>query len=69
MDDGPDNPYGNGWTVKDTPLSTEATSQRVCNAETARYWKISNPASKHAITGAQPNHCHSFQQILMAQNR
>lgn len=52
MDDGPDNPYGNGWLVKETPLSTETAAQRLCNSQQARYWKISNPASKHPITGA-----------------
>ena len=53
MDDGPENPYGNGWTVKNTPLSTEATAQRLCNAQMGRYWKISNPSVLHAVTGAR----------------
>ena len=51
MDDGPDNPYGNGWVVKNTPLNTEVEAQRVGNPQLSRYWKISNPSSKHPVTG------------------
>ena len=51
MDDGPDNPFGNGFVAVETPLTTEQQAQRVCSPQTARYWKISNPASKHPVTG------------------
>lgn len=54
MDDGPDNPYGNAWVVKNTALSTESEAQRVGHPQLSRYWKISNPSSKHAVTGASP---------------
>jgi len=51
MDDGPDNPFGNGFVAMETPLLSESEAQRVCSPQTARYWKISNPASKHPVTG------------------
>ena len=46
------NPYGNGFTYSETNLTTEKVAQRVTNAETARIWKIKNPAQRSAITGA-----------------
>ncbi len=51
MDDGPDNPFGNGFVATETPLLSESEAQRVCSPQTARYWKVSNPASKHPVTG------------------
>ena len=54
MDDGPDNPYSNNSVVKNTALNTESEAQRVGNLQLSRYWKISNPFSKHAVMGASP---------------
>ena len=51
MDDGPANPFGNGFVAVETPLTKESQAQRVCNPQTARYWKIANPSSKHPVTG------------------
>lgn len=48
---GPGNPEGNAWTVKETALSSEAEAQRVCDASVGRYWKFSNPAVTHPATG------------------
>lgn len=45
------NPYGNGFTYTETELTTEKMAQRVTNAETARVWKIKNPARPSAVTG------------------
>ena len=45
------NPYGNGFTYTETDLTTEKMAQRVTNAETARVWKIKNPARPSAVTG------------------
>lgn len=51
--EGPANPCGNAWTVKETDLLCEAEAQRVCDATVGRYWKVKNPASKHPTTGEQ----------------
>lgn len=53
MPEGPENPHGNGFWAQETSLTTEATAQRVANPASARVWKISNPASKHPVTGAE----------------
>ena len=58
MVDGPENPFGNGFVVRETPLATESEAQRVCSSATARYWKVSNPAVLHPASGAlrHPTH-------------
>jgi primary-amine oxidase len=40
---GPQNPYGNGWVAKETPLRTELEARRELNSDTARFWRITNP--------------------------
>jgi primary-amine oxidase len=40
---GPDNPYGNAWVVRQTPLRRESEAQRLADGRTARYWRIINP--------------------------
>ncbi len=40
---GPENPYGNAWIAQETPLRRESEAQRRLNAETARFWRITNP--------------------------
>jgi primary-amine oxidase len=42
---GPENPYGNGWVARETPLRTELGARRELNADTARFWRITNPNS------------------------
>ena len=37
---GPDNPYGNAWVVRQTPLRRESEAQRLADGRTARYWRI-----------------------------
>lgn len=49
--EGPANPAGNAWTVRETDLLCEAEAQRVCDASVGRHWKIKNPASTHPATG------------------
>lgn len=51
MPEGPDNPHGNGFWAKETPLLTESKAMRVADPAAARAWKISNPASTHPVTG------------------
>ena len=51
LPEGPANPYGNAFTVKETDLKTEVEAQRVCDAGKGRYWKIKNPNSLHPVTG------------------
>src|SRR4029077_6048204 len=59
---GPENPYGNAWVVRQTPLPREwqaqgggrrprpreARAQRVAAGRAARYWKIPNPGRGNA---------------------
>lgn len=40
---GPDNPNGNGFVHKSISFKRESEAIRRVNADTARYWKISNP--------------------------
>ena len=40
---GPENPYGNAWTTKATPLRREAEGQRRVDLASARHWRITNP--------------------------
>lgn len=40
------NPYGNAFNAKETILETEADAKRVNDANTARYWKVSNAEGK-----------------------
>ena len=53
MPEGPDNPHGNGFWAKETPLLTESKAMRVADPAAARAWKISNPTSTHPVTGIQ----------------
>ena len=43
LPDGPGNPYGNAWVVKQTPLVSESKAQRLTQQSSARYWKVVNP--------------------------
>lgn len=43
LPDGPGNPFGNGFVMRDTPLTTVHEAQRLVCAEVARHWKILNP--------------------------
>jgi primary-amine oxidase len=45
---GPENPYGNAWVVRQTPLRRESEAQRVADGRAARYWKITNPGRPNA---------------------
>jgi Cu2+-containing amine oxidase len=40
---GPDNPHGNAWIVRQTPLARESQAQRLADGRSARYWRIINP--------------------------
>ena len=40
---GPQNPYGNAWVARSTPLRTELEAQRTVNTASARFWRITNP--------------------------
>src|SRR6185295_18801398 len=45
---GPQNPHGNAWVVRQTPLRRESEAQRVADGRAARYWKIANPGRPNA---------------------
>lgn len=44
-----ENPYGNAFYAKSTPLSTEQEAQRIFDPFKARYWKIVNPSKTNAM--------------------
>ena len=44
-----DNPFGNGFRVKETVLEDEVEAQRVGNASTARSWVVRNPKVKNRL--------------------
>jgi primary-amine oxidase len=45
------NPFGQGFTVSETPMKSTQDSHSDASTETSRFWKISNPASIHETTG------------------
>jgi primary-amine oxidase len=48
------NPYGNVFVPKETILETESEAKRVNDANTARYWKISNAEGKMNNQSGKP---------------
>lgn len=46
---GKNNPYGNAFTMHETPLQTEREAQRNLNLATSRRWIIVNPSVKNAL--------------------
>ena len=46
---GPDNPHGNAWVVRQTPLARESEAQRLADGRTARYWRIINPNRPNGV--------------------
>lgn len=56
MEEGPKNPYGNGFIGVETPLTSESKAARVADGSKGTYWKINNPASRHASTGTLSTH-------------
>lgn len=51
LPEGPDNPCGNGFVAKETPLLREREAQRTNNAASGRFWKVKNPAVINPTTG------------------
>jgi primary-amine oxidase len=46
---GPENPYGNGFSVEERPLRTELEAQRDVDFAKMRYWKIINPQASNWV--------------------
>jgi primary-amine oxidase len=46
---GPDNPRGNAFTLRRTPLRTESEAQRDADLAVGRVWHISNPESLNSL--------------------
>jgi primary-amine oxidase len=46
---GPDNPTGNAWRVRETPLVSELAARRDVSTATARYWKVTNPRRRNLV--------------------
>src|SRR5262249_15266300 len=49
LPEGPGNPYGNGFVMKETPLRRELEARRSVNLATSRKWKIINTCMKNAL--------------------
>ncbi len=49
MPAGPENPYGGGFIMTETPLLREADAQRNLNLESGRRWIVTNPDAKNAL--------------------
>ena len=47
---GPDNPHSNAFYAEATPLKTELAAQRVIDPLSGRYWVVSNPSVKNALS-------------------
>jgi primary-amine oxidase len=45
---GPDNPWGNAFVTRTTPLEHEQAAQRVVDPSRSRVWKVVNPAVRNA---------------------
>jgi len=46
---GPGNPYGNAFTMRETPLRSEHDAERNLNLQTSRRWVVVNPAATNAL--------------------
>jgi primary-amine oxidase len=46
---GPENPHGNAWEVRRTPVTSEAVGARDADASVARHWRIENPSTPSAL--------------------
>ena len=46
---GPDNPWGNAFRSRVTPLESELAARRDTNAATSRTWRVVNEASRNAL--------------------
>lgn len=46
---GPENPTGNGFLARATPLDRESAAQRIINPLSARHWRIVNPEALNAV--------------------
>jgi primary-amine oxidase len=51
---GPENPYLNGMVTEETVLRSEGNAQRRVSTESARSWRVTNPALKNSL-GQHPS--------------
>lgn len=49
LPEGPDNPYGNAFTTRETVLQTELGAQRNVDFDTARFWKIVSADARNGL--------------------
>jgi primary-amine oxidase len=48
--DGPENPYGNAFSARTTPLRTELQAQRLADPLAGRCWKVVNPSVRNRLS-------------------
>ncbi len=46
---GPDNPLGNGFVMRETPLTKESEAKRRLDLASSRRWKVIHPAMRNAL--------------------
>jgi primary-amine oxidase len=46
---GPQNPFGNAFTMRETPLANERDAQRNLNLQSSRRWVVVNPSVQNAL--------------------
>ena len=64
--EGPENPHGVGFSVKETVLASELQARRRVNSETSRIWKIKNLRSTNSVTGTVTlSHCFKMEATPM----
>ena len=67
--EGPENPHGVGFSVKETVLASELQARRRVNSDTSRIWKIKNLRSRNSVTGtvtvSQCSGLHSMHRLYM----
>ncbi|QYN33711.1 primary-amine oxidase [Pseudonocardia sp. DSM 110487] len=55
---GPDNPHGNAFTTRTTPLRSESEAVRMADPAVGRVWRISNPSTRNAVGAPRAYHLH-----------
>ncbi len=45
---GPDNPVGNAWVARETPLADETEAQRLADSAVGRFWVVANESVRNA---------------------
>jgi primary-amine oxidase len=65
---GPENPYGNAFTTRTTPLRRESEAARMAEPAAGRTWRVSNPGQLNQVGQPRAYHLHPrYGPTLLAQ--